>query len=190
MKKITIFFLMVFMFACSTVHKTSTTTKKDVDSTSVQTKDTSSVSTVTTANDDFSAKGVDVTVNFNKPDSNKVGDTVKWTPLLISKKKISPADKDYVAEVIKNAIGNISNPGDISSISVHIDSVVNAQNVITTKDSSGVKSKDSSNVKDHTKTTVSTKTSTGLGTGAYLIIAGIVLVIIVIVVIKFGLKLI
>lgn len=190
MKKITIFFSMILMFACSTVHKTSTTTKQNVDSTTVQTKDTSSVSTITANNDNFTAKGVDVTVTYTKPDSNNPSDTVKWTPLIVSKKKISPSDKDYAAEIIKNAIGNISNPGNISSITVHIDSVGNAQTNIVTKDSTTGKTKDSSNIKSDTKTNVTTKVSTGLGTGSYLIIAGIVLVIIIIVVVKFGLKLI
>lgn len=190
MKKITIFFLISLMFACSTVHKTSTTTKQNIDSTSVLTKDTSSVSTVTSNNDNFTAKGVDVTVTYTKSDSSNPSDTVKWKPLIVSKKKISPSDKDYASEIIQNAIGNISNPGNISSITVHIDSVGNSQNNIVTKDSTTTKSKDSSNVKSNTKTNATTKISAGLGTGAYLIIAGIVLVIIIIVVIKFGFKLI
>ena len=181
---------MILMVACSTVHKTSTTTKAIVDSISVQTKDTSSVSSVVTSNDNFTAKGVDITVNYDKTDSIKAGDSVNWTPLIVSKKKISPADKDYVSEIVKNAIGNISNPGNISSVTVHIDSVGNTQTSIITKDSSGVKATDSSNIKSNTKTVATTKVSTGLGTGTYLIIAGIVLVIIVIVVIKFGFKLI
>jgi hypothetical protein len=191
MKKITTIVFALLMFACSTVHKTSTTTKQNVDSTSVQTKDTSNVSTVTAKDANFTAKGIDITVNYDKtPTATPGSDTVKWTPLIVSKKKISPNDKDYAAEIIQNAIGNVSNPGNISSITVHIDSVGTTDNTITSKDSSSSKLKDSTKLKSDTKTNVTTKVSTGLGTGAYLIITGIALVIIVVVVIKFGFKLI
>jgi uncharacterized protein YxeA len=185
MKKILFLLLAVLFFACSTVHKSTTTTKQNVDSTSVLSKDTSSLNKVIANNDDFSAKGVDITLNYD----STTGD-VKWTPLNVPKGQIPSSDKDYVAqEVAKEALSNLPSTGRLpSSVTIHIDSLGNNDKTVTTINANDVKTQDSAHIKTATTTKVATKSRTGLSAGVYIIGGIVVLAGLIFLAIKLGVK--
>jgi hypothetical protein len=175
------------MISCSTVHKNISSTKKTVDSVGTLNKDTTSVQKALVKQDNFTATGVDVTLDF-APQPVVKDDTVKWTPLIAPASQ-SPndtgSDEGEIAQLIKDAVGNYSSPGQIPyQIHVHIDSIKSGSQTTFTIDSTNSKEQTTSSV----KTTVDTKTKvvsrSGLGFGTYVIIGLVVLVAIAIFVIK------
>ena len=167
--------------SCSTVHKNITSSKKTQDSVSTVSKDTTSVSKVSTEKQDFTATGVDVTLDFNPANPSTSQDTVKWTPIYapINQSPNDTESEQEIANIIKYAVGNYSKPGQIpSSIHIHIDSVKSGSQTTFTTDSVHLKEQTTANV----KTTVDTKdkviSKSGLSFGTYAIV-GLILVIVI-----------
>jgi len=169
--------------SCSTVHKTTTSTKKTEDSVATLTKDTTSVAKAISEKDNLSAKGVDITLNYG-PDTI-VTDTSK--PALL---KPIPVGEDndedqQFKQIIQDAVSNYSTPGHIvSSVTIHIDSVTDSSQKIFISDSSNIKEKSTVDVKTNTDTKDKVVSKSGLSFGTYAIIGLVVIILLAVFVIK------
>jgi hypothetical protein len=190
MKKLLYLFVCVFLFSCSTVHKNISSIKKTEDSTVVSSKDTSSLSTNVKTADNFTAKGIDITVNF-KNGVDTTSDSVKWTPIYVPKNDNKEQEGDqYITDLVQGAVSSLPTTGQIpSSISIHIDSLTNVDSTQVTKDSITGQNKSTVIVKTNTDNKDKVVSKTGLGAGVYIVGGIILLILIVIVVLKLGFKL-
>lgn len=191
MKKLLFLSIAILMVACSTIHKNISSVKKTEDSVSVVTKDTSSVSSQINQDDKFTAKGIDITVNFDTA-KNAVTDTVKWTPIYIPKSNIPKSDKDYdiQQEVIQDALSNLPSTGQLpTSIIIHIDSLTNDASSSVSKDSITGNQKSVTNVKTDTISKDRIVSKTGFSIWVYIGLGLAAIIAIVIFALKIGIKL-
>lgn len=173
--------------SCSTLNKNKSSIKKTEDSVAVVTKDTSALSTQVKTADNFTAKGVDITIDF-KDSAKPSSDTVKSTPIYVPKSG-QPSDDEYMTDILKDAVSSLPTTGQIpSSITIHIDSLTNSDSTSVIKDSTAGKEKSIVTVKTNTDTKDKVVSRTGLGAGAYIVGGIILLIIIIFVAVKFGFK--
>jgi hypothetical protein len=184
MKKLLCLLIAFLMFvSCSTVHKTISSVKKTEDSVAVVTKDTSSLSTQVKTDDNFTAKGVDITIDF-KDSTKSSQDTVKWTPVYVPKSS-QPSDDEYMTDIIKDAVSSLPSTGQIpSSITIHIDSLTNTDSTSVIKDSTHGIEKSTVTVKTNTDTKDKIVSKSGLSFGTYAIIGLAVIILLAVFVIK------
>lgn len=173
--------------SCSTVHKNITSTKKVEDSVTTLTKDTTNVAKIVAQKDDFSAKGVDITLNYG-PEAT-ITDTTK--PVVLQPVATGEDDDtdDKFKQLIQDAVSNYSTPGHIvSSVTIHIDSVTNAAQKLFTSDSSNLKEQSTLNVKTTTDTKDKVISKTGLSVWVYVLLGVGVIIALVVFAVKIGFK--
>lgn len=183
MKKYLLLLVAIFMsVSCSTTHKVKTSETKKVDNTTTAITDTTNVAKAQTYTDNFVAKGVDVTFDYNNDTANApiapaTGDTVAWKPYYTTT-KAGKASND-IASIIQNAVAHDGSNGNLSRVTVHIDSLGNASIASTTSDSSHGKSDIKTNVKSDDHLTTKDKTTTGMSPVLIiiLVLAGLGLII-------------
>jgi hypothetical protein len=192
MKKLLFSLLAILMVSCSTVHKNISSVKKTEDSVSVVTKDTSSVSTQINHNDNFTAKGIDITVNYDSTKNGVNADSVKWTPVYVPKSNVPESDKDYDIQhqVVQYALSNLPSTGELpTSITIHIDSVTNDASSSVSKDSLTGNQKSVTNVKTNTLSKDRVVSKTGFSIWVYIGLGVAALIAIVVFALKIGIKL-
>ena len=186
MKTYLILILAIVFASCSATHKIKTETHKTVDSVVNTVKDTVNVSKEVNQANNFTAKGIDITFDYNKdePIDTSGGDTVKWKPFYYKSTKAGSTDPMF--NIIKDAVSNSGLTSRIpSSVTIHIDSLGQSSVINTKNDSSVGKQTTNAQVKTTDDEKSKTVTRTGLGAGAYLIIGIVVLLGLVALAIKF-----
>lgn len=179
----------VMFSSCSTTHKIKTESHKTVDSVVNTTKDSSSISKEINKTDNFSAKGVDITLNYDNQTDTSLSntDTVKWTPFYYKPNKQGTSNSGF-SNLINQAVSSNGLSGHIpTSIHIHIDSLGNSTVENTKTDSSIKKETIQAKVKSISDDKSKDVKRTGLGFGSYVIIGIVVLVVLVFVAFKFKL---
>jgi len=163
MKKILLILLIAFSMiftSCSTVHKITNSSHKQLDSVVSVVKDTTSITKQSTETQGFTATGVDVDVYYGD-------DTTSNRPIIDT-----TPQGDQISTIIKDAVSASSATGRIpKEVKIHFDTVKDTTSSIVTSDSTVGKTVTKANVKETLNTSSKDVTTKGLGFGWSLTIA-------------------
>lgn len=178
----TILALTLLLVSCSTTHKVKTSTSKKIDSVATVAVDSSKVNTVASKTDVVNAEDVDIKIDFT--DSAK-GDSVKP---FIYKAPVSQSN-DPMSLLIKDAIANSGQAGNIASMEIHIGSIGDSTAVIIAKDSTNVKTVSHTDLKKTVDTKTKDVTRSGMSWWVWVLVGLGVLIAAAFALVKMGIKL-